>query len=230
MRKLTLLAAAAFAATAVPASATITIGTQSAGQGQTVQFNPPTPDGATIFGYTNQTNTSVTFTSLTGQTLHGTDAQGQSRVEAYLNGTQVPLTSIDISLTTPNTTFDYAEFNMTNAGSPGDAIQVTVTGIDQFGNTFSQNYGIAPGDPTLGNGQNFVSFLASDGEHITHIQFNNTGNSGFTDLRQLRINGITGITPVPEPATWAMMLVGFGAAGVAMRRTRRRKPLLAQIA
>ena len=46
--------------------------------------------------------------SLTGQTLHGTDAQGQSRVEAYLNGTQVPLTSIDISLTTPNTTFDYA--------------------------------------------------------------------------------------------------------------------------
>ena len=224
MRKLSLLAAAAFAATAVPASATITIGTQSAGQGQTVQFNPPSPDGATIFGYTNQTNTSVTFSSLTSQTLHGTDAQGQSRVEAISNGTQVPLTSIDISLTTPNTTFDYAEFNMTNAGSPGDATQATVTGIDQFGTAFSQTFTV------LGNGENFVSFLASGGEHITHIQFYNTGNSGFTDLRQLRINGITGITPVPEPATWAMMLVGFGAAGVAMRRSRRRKPLLAQIA
>lgn len=229
MRKLTLLAAAAFAATAVPASATITIGNQSVGQGQTVQFNPPSPDGPTIFGYTNQTNTSVTFTSLTSQTLHGTDAQGQSRVEAISGGTQIPLTSIDISLTS-GLYFDYAEFNMTNAGSPGDAVQVTVTGYDQFGAAFSQNFGIAPGDPTLGNGQNFVSFLASNGEHITHISFNNTGNSGFTDLRQLRINGIQGITPVPEPATWAMMLVGFGAAGVAMRRTRRRKPLLAQIA
>ena len=33
---------------------------------------------------------------------------------------------------------------------------------------------------------------------------------------------------VPEPGTWAMMLMGFGAAGVAMRR--RRQPRLAQLA
>ena len=33
---------------------------------------------------------------------------------------------------------------------------------------------------------------------------------------------------VPEPATWAMMLLGFGAAGYAMRRKRR--PALAQLA
>jgi len=30
---------------------------------------------------------------------------------------------------------------------------------------------------------------------------------------------------VPEPATWAMMLFGFGAIGAAMRRTR--KPAMA---
>jgi hypothetical protein len=36
--------------------------------------------------------------------------------------------------------------------------------------------------------------------------------------------------PVPEPATWAMMLLGFGAAGTAMRRSRRRTTALAQIA
>ena len=35
--------------------------------------------------------------------------------------------------------------------------------------------------------------------------------------------------PVPEPGTWAMMLLGFGAAGYAMRR-RRRPALLAQAA
>src|SRR5207253_2572452 len=33
---------------------------------------------------------------------------------------------------------------------------------------------------------------------------------------------------VPEPSTWAMMLLGFGGIGFAMRR--RRRPALAQIA
>jgi hypothetical protein len=35
-------------------------------------------------------------------------------------------------------------------------------------------------------------------------------------------------TVLPEPGTWAMMLLGFGAAGFAMRR--QRKPVLAQLA
>ena len=34
---------------------------------------------------------------------------------------------------------------------------------------------------------------------------------------------------VPEPGTWAMMLLGFGAIGVSIRR-RRGKPALMQIA
>jgi hypothetical protein len=36
--------------------------------------------------------------------------------------------------------------------------------------------------------------------------------------------------PVPEPATWAMMLAGFGAVGFAMRRSRSLRPALAQAA
>lgn len=35
---------------------------------------------------------------------------------------------------------------------------------------------------------------------------------------------------VPEPATWAMMLMGFGVAGAALRRSRRKTSLIAQIA
>ena len=35
---------------------------------------------------------------------------------------------------------------------------------------------------------------------------------------------------VPEPATWAMMLLGFGAAGTAIRRSRRKETKLLQIA
>lgn len=41
----------------------------------------------------------------------------------------------------------------------------------------------------------------------------------------------TGTPAVPEPATWAMMLVGFAGIGAAMRRSRRnRKPALMQVA
>ena len=39
-------------------------------------------------------------------------------------------------------------------------------------------------------------------------------------------NGI--FTAVPEPATWGLMLIGFGGMGVAMRRSRKR--IIAQIA
>jgi hypothetical protein len=42
------------------------------------------------------------------------------------------------------------------------------------------------------------------------------------------ISGPASFYPVPEPATWALMLLGFTGIGVAMRR--RRRPELAQVA
>lgn len=38
----------------------------------------------------------------------------------------------------------------------------------------------------------------------------------------ISVAGLGPVTPVPEPASWAMMLAGFGAAGIAMRRQRLR--------
>ena len=52
-------------------------------------------------------------------------------------------------------------------------------------------------------------------------------NDGF------KISSITvseTVAAVPEPATWAMMIVGFGVAGTAMRRTRSRRQMNAAIA
>jgi hypothetical protein len=50
-----------------------------------------------------------------------------------------------------------------------------------------------------------------------------TGSQNNYDLVSLAIPVNTG---VPEPATWALMLLGFGGIGMAMRRSRRTSALL----
>jgi PEP-CTERM motif len=44
------------------------------------------------------------------------------------------------------------------------------------------------------------------------------GNTGISDFAPN--NALLAISPVPEAGTWAMVIVGFGAAGVALRRRR----------
>jgi hypothetical protein len=72
--------------------------------------------------------------------------------------------------------------------------------------------------------------LATGGETIRGISFNTGDTTGFTDIRQVRITPSIGGVAIPEPSTWAMMLLGFGACGVAIRRSRRRKTLVGQLA
>lgn len=52
------------------------------------------------------------------------------------------------------------------------------------------------------------------------------GSTGNTTLRYSRQNGtpsilvVDAVAPVPEPATWAMLILGFGVVGSAMRRRK----------
>jgi hypothetical protein len=62
------------------------------------------------------------------------------------------------------------------------------------------------------------------GSYTIHIAGSRGNNSSFDG----NLNFVRGTAPVPEPATWAMMLLGFGAVGWQMRR--RRAPVLAQAA
>ena len=56
--------------------------------------------------------------------------------------------------------------------------------------------------------------------------------AGNSDAGQLRISTFTPTPPrgVPEPATWAMMMLGFGVVGASMRANRRRQKLTVQYA
>ena len=97
-----------------------------------------------------------------------------------------------------------------------------------FNNTLNFKFYTASGDISLagvniwggpgvqvGNGaQTFGTTVTYDfgSDDVSKIEFSSGGNSFEFD----KLAGVA----VPEPATWAMMIMGFGAAGVMLRRRR----------
>jgi hypothetical protein len=204
------IAAAAAFALASPATASVILGT---GPGvlqpdEKLLFgNNPAP-GPVIEGLTNQSNTLVTIAA--GETL--TPAGGQTRLDSTdgkistlftFKGFADQLAAFDLA--DPALGFTNTEFRIFR----GTATELTLTFVDTAGAVFQQTFGI----PANG----FFNAQAVDGQLIDYFTLSANGTIG--DIRQFRIGGITAI--VPEPATWAMMLLGFGAAGAALRTRRR---------
>lgn len=82
-----------------------------------------------------------------------------------------------------------------------------------------------------GTGENRFLIAAGLGEEINKIVFSNlvgvstknndptlTNGYNFDSIRQVSFNAAS---PVPEPATWALFILGFGAIGATLRRRRQ---------
>jgi hypothetical protein len=97
------------------------------------------------------------------------------------------------------------------------------TTIFQFG-TFQPTGGSAPtGHYTFYDAAIFAQYYDADNNHLGDVQFFHTCQNGDTSCAFTRdVTGVTG-TPgaVPEPASWALMLGGFGMVGGAMRSRRK---------
>jgi hypothetical protein len=200
------LARAAFSAslvlaTAVSAHASIVIGFGNAGGShENVQFQDVTSVGDTLATFTNK-GTGVTFT---GNEQLQSFAGGQARI----SGSDGDLTSLSWSLTNTNDGYTLGDFKLVPTKTDG-ATTVTITATDQFGTTFTCSPCSIPNSgffnvEALGNELiKSISVVATDGE--------------LDDVQQVRLDGVT--SAVPEPSTWAMMIIGFlGLGFTAYRR------------
>jgi hypothetical protein len=181
-----------------------------------------TPDSAQIFGITNATLSTtqfgtepsnggaanVTFTGNTGFTIDNGFAQ-------LITGS-AGLTSLTIN---PNALFTDMKLAFSLTGQGNFDSPVTVFYLLSNGTTGT----LAGAVNGTGNNGNFE--IGITGGLFDSITIASTGDHGFGAIKQVSFEPVAGA--VPEPATWAMMLLGFGAIGVSMRR---RKPVLAQVA
>ncbi len=99
------------------------------------------------------------------------------------------------------------------SGSPGDfeLILTCASGCGNIGfNLNGLNFSADDFDPNAPLPPNLVSYSLGDQNELFH---SGTWTFLFSNA-------------VPEPSSWAMMLVGFGLIGTAVRKARKRTPLL----
>lgn len=202
-------------ASAANATVILDVGAGVVQPDENLLFNNAPAPGTTIEGWTNQTNTFVTIAG--GEML--TAGGGQARVDTTDNlisstfsfhGLSNQLVGFDLS--DPGVAFAQTEFRIFG----GTATELTMTFVDTAGEVFSETFAI----PANG----FFNASVVDGQPIDYFSLSANGTIG--DVRQVRLGGIIDFIAIPEPATWAMMIVGFGGVGGLMRR--RRAGLLAR--
>jgi len=91
--------------------------------------------------------------------------------------------------------------------------------VDTFTASFGGNTVLSLSN-TAGNGIfNVRSYSVTATSALTRVAFSFAGNN-FQNFDNVTLQA-SGAAPVPEPATWAMMIGGFGLVGGALRRHRR---------
>ena len=166
---------------------------------------------------------------------------------------QVAITPVGVNFaSTPYTvTFGQSSFTFSGTGDPFGPLAISTGGTGQVNSFFgspttnfadrgtvifgadSQFSPFATPTPVrFSNGDNLIGLSATSGAN-TFYGFAFTTNSvlnsfGFGTVPGATITATSAIpAAVPEPATWAMMLIGFGAVGFSVRRRRQSSLALA---
>lgn len=208
-------------------------------------FAATSAPAATIY---SATFTGGVTTGLTGSTTVATAPSGQQFVELAPNGGTATLTLNTAGLSDVMLSFNLYTIRSvdgSNADYGPDFFEVQVNDVTVLKETFAnfyawtQSYG-GPGSPAgtgssatgaLGYPEFFgydhtydLSFAVGAPGTTTKIEFISLATQAVNDesfgIDNILVTGTSTDGGIPEPATWALMVLGFGAAGSILRRRR----------
>lgn len=163
---------------------------------------------------------------ITGGTGSATTAAELTAINLLLTGT--PSTS-DALPTTNGTTY--------TGSYPGLNYSTVLGSLANLNGSATLNFGSLNLSGLTILGAHFGNNIDSPANNVTAFWLIDLGSTTTNTITLTNGQGssnaqifATGVSPVPEPATWAMMLFGFGAMGASLRMSRRRKGQMLQIA
>lgn len=134
---------------------------------------------------------------------------------------------------TPTLTFDLGDlFNLTDTviwnygggccGATRNVNRLNIMGSTN-GSTFASLGSFALSDPTSASFGGDTLTLSGVARYVRFDILSNRGDPNYTGLSEVQFNGAN--AAVPEPATWAMMILGMGLVGASIRRRKVRTTL-----
>ncbi|WP_397421732.1 PEPxxWA-CTERM sorting domain-containing protein [Phenylobacterium sp.] len=167
------------------------------------------PGGAPVWAYGSDYNFALTYDSATGTTTWGIDF---SRDSDFADDQEL-VSVVDAALVG----FGFNYVNLFIQGNAQSLVNVS---------NFTLN-GTSFGPFSAGGSDTALNTLFKD-TGGTFANINATGSfsfsaNGASDERPrlwVQVGDKSAVGAIPEPATWAMMIMGFGAAGAAIRRRR----------